>query len=70
MHVGRHTFATIALTNGVPIETVSKMCGHKSIKTTQIYCKVVDVKISNDMKHFERVTTAQDSQCAENKKII
>ena len=51
MHIGRHTFATtVTLTNGVPIETVSKMLGHTSIKTTQIYSKVVDTKISQDMK--------------------
>ncbi len=51
MHLARHTFATtITLANGVPIETVSKMLGHNSIKTTQIYSKVVDTKISNDMK--------------------
>jgi len=49
-HLARHTFATtITLTNGVPIETVSKMLGHTSISTTQIYAKVVDSKISNDM---------------------
>ncbi|OFX18533.1 MAG: hypothetical protein A2033_02400 [Bacteroidetes bacterium GWA2_31_9] len=50
-HIARHTFATtVTLTNGVPIETVSKMLGHKSIKTTQIYSKVVEQKVSNDMK--------------------
>ena len=50
MHLGRHTFATtFTLTNGVPIESVSKMLGHTSIKTTQIYSKVVDTKISRDM---------------------
>lgn len=50
MHLGRHTFATtVTLTNGVPIETVSKMLGHTSLKTTQIYSKVVDTKISEDM---------------------
>ena len=49
-HLARHTFATtIALTKGVPIETVSKMLGHTSIKTTQIYAKVINSKISNDM---------------------
>jgi site-specific recombinase XerD len=49
-HLARHTFATtITLANGVPIETVSKMLGHSSIRTTQIYSKVVDSKISNDM---------------------
>jgi site-specific recombinase XerD len=49
-HLARHTFATtVTLTNGVPIESVSKMLGHTSIKTTQIYAKIVDRKISDDM---------------------
>lgn len=51
MHVARHTFATsVTLTNGVPLETVSKMLGHTSLKTTQIYARIVDTKISNDME--------------------
>ncbi len=49
-HVARHTFATtVTLANGVPIESVSKMLGHRSIKTTQIYAKVLDLKVSKDM---------------------
>lgn len=53
MHVARHTFATsVTLSNGVPIETVSKMLGHSSLKTTQIYAKIVDSKISNDMNQL------------------
>ncbi|WP_414617427.1 site-specific integrase [Dyadobacter sp. 32] len=49
-HLARHTFATtVTLTNGVPIESVSKMLSHTSIKTTQIYAKIVDRKISDDM---------------------
>jgi site-specific recombinase XerD len=49
-HLARHTFATtITLANGVPIETVSKLLGHSSIKTTQIYAKVIERKISEDM---------------------
>lgn len=53
-HMARHSFATtITLTNGVPISTVSKMLGHSSIKTTQIYARVVDLKISNDMMNLE-----------------
>jgi len=55
MHLGRHTFSTtVTLTNGVPIETVSKMLGHTSLKTTQIYAKVVDAKVSEDMNILEQ----------------
>jgi site-specific recombinase XerD len=49
-HLGRHTFATaVTLKNGVPIETVSKMLGHKKITTTQIYAEVDEAKIASDM---------------------
>lgn len=55
MHVARHTFATsITLSNGVPIETVSKMLGHTSLKTTQIYARIIDSKISNDMRQLKK----------------
>ena len=52
-HIARHTFATtVTLCNGVPIETVSKLLGHTSIKTTQIYAKVIEQKVSDDMKQL------------------
>ena len=48
--MARHTFSTtVTLSNGVPIETVSKMLGHRNIRTTQIYAKVIHDKVSADM---------------------
>ena len=50
-HLARHTFATtVTLGKGVPIESVSKMLGHTNIKTTQIYARIVDSKVSSDME--------------------
>lgn len=50
-HIARHTFATtITLSNGMPIETVSKLLGHSRISTTQIYAKVIERKVSDDMQ--------------------
>lgn len=58
-HLARHTFATtITLTNGVPIETVSKMLGHSSIRTTQVYAKVIEQKIGEDMDRLQTRLTA------------
>lgn len=54
-YLARHTFATeICLTQGVPIESVSKMLGHTNIQTTQIYARVVDRKLSHDMEMLEQ----------------
>lgn len=59
-HLARHTFATtLTLTNGVPIETVSKMLGHANLRTTQIYAKVVEKKISDDMMNLRKVLQVQ-----------
>jgi integrase len=59
-HIARHTFATtVTLNNGVPIESVAKMMGHTSIKTTQIYAKVMDHKISSDMQQLQSKLTVK-----------
>jgi len=52
--LARHTFAiTVTLSNGVPIESVSKMLGHLNIKTTQHYAKVIDEKVTKDMQALQ-----------------
>ena len=52
-HMARHTFATtVTLTNGVPLETVSKLLGHTKLTTTQIYARVIEKKVSEDMNEL------------------
>ena len=48
-HMARHTFGTLSLSAGIPIESIAKMMGHASISSTQIYAQVTDRKISEDM---------------------
>ena len=48
-HVGRHTFATLALNRGMPVETLSRILGHTNIRTTQIYARITNKKIGEDM---------------------
>ncbi|MDI9257970.1 site-specific integrase [Flavobacterium sedimenticola] len=59
-HMARHTFATsVTLANGVSIESVSKMLGHKSLRTTQHYAKVVDKRVSDDMAVLKQKLSVQ-----------
>ena len=68
-HIARHTFATtVTLTNGVPIESVSKMLGHKNLRTTQHYAKVLDRKVSDDMKILRNKFSLTPNQ--QDKKIM
>ena len=71
-HMARHTFATtVTMTNGVPIETISKMLGHRKLTTTQIYAKVIEQKVCDDMEILrEKLEINRASNKSENTKII
>ncbi len=65
-HIARHTFATtVTLSNGVPIESVSKMLGHTNIKTTQHYAKILDKKVSYDMVNLKKVLQMKEKKANE-----
>ncbi len=69
-HIARHTFATtITLSNGVPIETVSSMLGHSSIRTTQIYAKVIESKVSEDMKNLKNILSQSTKERQDQNKL-
>ena len=53
-HMARHTFGTLSLSAGIPIESIAKMMGHASISSTQIYAQVTNKKISEDMDKLIR----------------
>ena len=64
-HCSRHTYATtVCLSNDVPIETLSKMLGHRSIRTTQIYAKITAEKVSRDMEKLaQRIEQMESFIC-------
>ena len=51
-HVARHSFGTLTLTAGIPIESIARMMGHTNIDSTQVYAQVTDRKISSDMNRL------------------
>lgn len=64
-HIARHTFGTMSLNAGIPIESIAKMMGHASISSTQIYAQVTDNKISEDMDRLIAKQSAKDKETME-----
>ena len=70
-HKARHNFGThITLSMGIPIETVGKMMGHMRIETTQLYAKVTDKKVDEDMKRLKAAGLSQTSGLYEEDIIV
>ena len=64
-HMARHTFGTMSLSAGIPIESIAKMMGHASISSTQIYAQVTDNKISEDMDRLIAKQSAKEKEATE-----
>ena len=64
-HVARHTFGTMSLSAGIPIESIAKMMGHASISSTQVYAQVTDKKISKDMDRLIAKQSAKEKETSE-----
>ena len=64
-HVARHTFGTMCLSAGIPIESIVKMMGHASISSTQIYAQVTDKKISEDMDRLIAKQSVKEKETME-----
>lgn len=70
-HIARHTFATtITLQREIPLETVSKMLGHTSLKTTQVYARVVDTKVMRDMASLKDMYSHSNDKDSLNNKAV
>ena len=64
-HMARHSFGTLTLTAGIPIESIARMMGHTNIDSTQVYAQVTDRKISSDMNRLmERRKPAAGKEAA------
>ena len=64
-HMARHTFGTMSLSAGIPIESIAKMIGHASMSSTQVYAQVTDKKISEDMDRLIAKQSAKEKEIAE-----
>ena len=63
--MARHTFGTMSLSAGIPIESIAKMMGHASISSTQVYAQVTDNKISEDMDRLIAKQSEKEKEMAE-----